>query len=393
MTLRNGDIMDGHAAQPDPQTLPQSAAGGVVIPFVTPFRQRSKRARQTAIMQRFAETRRGPDDVFWLKENAEILGVFESTGLGADADGLSVFDQFYDDLADRVGFFPQYYRFFLSLALDLEDLGMAGDMGERMAHWVASAGFVEAELSDLQRAEARRLCARRGVRVAVDAGLDDRLRAFSERAQTFALPNKKAAYELTHIVFYLSEYGRKDPGVGEATRVSLRNAGTLAFLELNIDLLSEICIALRFAGEAPPEIWERWLRDQVRRFTVDRCDGPVGHDDYHPWLMLNWFMEVTGRGGFGAEMPDAKGGSIVFAAPSPAAAPLRELSNSLYQQGMQRRDDWAFMRDAVEEAMSEEARHVLEAAESAVDFDAFFRGFARATGPAGPQKLALGGGG
>ncbi|MEM6589502.1 MAG: hypothetical protein AAF641_13730 [Pseudomonadota bacterium] len=373
MTLRDGDIHCNPAPGPD--------ARGVVVAINTPFRQRNKRARQNAIMQRFAETRRGPDDVFWLKENAEILGVFEATGLGADGQGLSVYQAFYEDLEARAGFFPQYYRFFLSLALDLEDLGLCGDMGERMAHWVAEAGFVEAELSDLQRAEARRLCARRGVDVSVDPGLDDRLRAFCERSETFALPNKKAAYELTHIVFYLSEYGRRDPGVGPASILSLRNAGTLAFLELNIDLLSEVCIALRFAGQRPPEIWERWLRDQVRRFAVERSDAPMPQDDYHPWLMLNWFMEVTGRGGFGMEMPETCGGSVIFAAPSPAAAPLRELSNSLYQQGPERQCDWALMRDAVGQGMSEGARHVLEAAETAVDFEAFFRGFSRATGP------------
>ncbi|MEO0771839.1 MAG: hypothetical protein AAFZ04_01525 [Pseudomonadota bacterium] len=373
MTMRSGDIETGRVSQHDPK--------GVVVTLDTPFRQRNKRARQSAIMQRFAETRRGRDDVFWLKENAEILGVFEATGLGADAQGLAVYEAFYADLEARAGFFPQYYRFFLSLALDLEDLGLAGDMGARIAHWVSRAGFIEAELSDLQRAEARRLCARRGVDVAVDAGLDDRLRAFCARSDTFALPNKKAAYELTHIVFYLSEYGRKCPGLAQEAILSLRNAGTLAFLELNIDLLSEICTALRFAGERPPEIWERWLRDQVRRFTVAPVDGHAPHDDYHPWLMLNWFMEVTGQGGFGLEMPDAKGGSVAFAAPSPAAAPLRELSNTLYQQGADRRDDWAAMRDTVEEGLSEDARHVLEAAETAVDFDAFFRGFARASGP------------
>ena len=81
-------------------------------------------------------------------------------------------------------------------------------------------------------------------------GLNDRLRGFARRSITFALPNKKAAYELTHIVFYLSEYGRRDPEVGQAFIDSLHFAGTLAFLELNLDLLAEICIALRFAGAA-----------------------------------------------------------------------------------------------------------------------------------------------
>ncbi|MEM7597249.1 MAG: hypothetical protein AAF382_06075 [Pseudomonadota bacterium] len=355
------------------------ASRGQVIRLDTPFRQRTKPARLAALMQRFAVTRRGAGDVFWMKENAELLGVLDSTGAAVDADALAVYAPFYDDLDDRVGFFPQYYRFFLSLALDLEALGMVGNTAERLVHWVAQSGLIEAELSDLQRAEARRLCLRRGVDPVVDPSLDDRLRAFVQRAATFSLPNKKAAYELTHIVFYLSEYGRRDPDIGAAACQSLRHAGTLAFLELNVDLLSEICIALRFAGETPPEIWERWLRDQVRLFAIKPVDWPMAQDDYHPWLMLNWFMDVSGQGGFGQEVPE---GAVIFAAPKPCAGPLRELSDSIYKLGDARCSDWAAMRDGVGEALSDEARNVLLAAEEAVDFDLFFRGFARASGPA-----------
>ena len=371
MSWRNRDIRNGAAGDQEM---------GVLVRLETPFRQRSKSARQKAIMQRFAETRRGPEDVFWLKENAEILNVFDSSGLDVSAQDMSVYKDLYDDIEARITFFPQYYRFFLSLALDLEDLGMCGDKAERIVHWVAEAGLVDAELSDLQRAEARRLCRRRGVDPISSPGLDDRLRTFTERSETFALPNKKAAYELTHIVFYLSEYGRRDPGVGEKTLRSLRHAGTLAFLELNIDLLSEICIALRFAGATAPVVWERWLLEQLTRFSVTSADGPVGQDDYHPWLMLNWFMEVSDQGGFGLEMPD---GTVRFEAPQPAAGPLRELSNSLFKMGSERSNDWSAMRTGVGEAMSEDALGFLAAAEQAVDFHSFFHGFARVGGPAG----------
>ena len=353
---------------------------GVLVQLETPFRQRSKPARQNAIMQRFAEMRRGSDDVFWLKENAEILNVFETSGLQVTEQDLLVYKDLYDDIEARITFFPQYYRFFLSLALDLEDLGLGEGKAERIAHWVAQEGLVDAELSDLQRAEGRRLCRRRGVEPISSPGLDDRLRSFTERAETFALPNKKAAYELTHILFYLSEYGRRDPGVGDKTIRSLRHAGTLAFLELNIDLLSEICIALRFAGETAPVVWESWLLEQLNRFSVTAADGPVGHDDYHPWLMLNWFMEVSDQGGFGLEMPE---GTVRFEAPQPAAGPLRELSHSLFKMGSARSNDWSSMRSGVGEAMSEDALGFLNAAEQAVDFKSFFHGFARVGGPAG----------
>lgn len=357
-------------------------AMGDILQIDVPFRQRSRAARQAALIDRVASARRGSEDVFWLKENAELLNVLDATGARPGRAALAVYDALYREIGERIGFFPQYYRFFLSICLDLEDLGQSGNKGAALAEWVAGEGLAGAELSDLQRAEARRLCRRRGVDpLARDHGLDDRLRAFARRTATFALPNKKAAYELTHIIFYLSEYGRRDPGADAAMVESLCHTGTLAFLELNIDLLSEVCIALRFAGHAPPPVWERWLADQATRFRVLPADRPGATDDYHPWLMLNWFMAVSGRGGFAHEMPQ---GAVVFAAPEPNAGPLRELSDCMYKLGEARSPDWESMRERVGDGLSQEARSVLAAAEQAVDFGAFFRGFARAGGPMVP---------
>jgi len=352
---------------------------GDLLHLDVPFRQRSRAARQAALVDRVARARRDAEDVFWLKENAELLNVLESTGAAPGAAALDPYAALYDEIEQHIGFFPQYYRFFLSICLDLEDLGMGGGKGAALADWVARRGFAQAELSDLQRAEARRLCQRRGIDpVAHDTGLEDRLRAFARRSETFTLPNKKAAYELTHVVFYLSEYGRRDPGLDVDAGGSLRHAGTLAFLELNLDLLAEVCIALRFAGLTPPPVWESWLCDQVRRFRVMPADRPGGMDDYHPWLMINWFMDIAGRGGFADEMPE---GPVTFAAPRPEAGPLRELSDCIYGMRDARSPDWRVMRDRVGERVSDAALTVIEAAETAVDFGAFFRGFARAAQP------------
>lgn len=349
---------------------------GTIVKLNAPFRQRTKPARQAAMVDRFALFRRDAEDVFWLKENAEVLNVLECTGTRLDARALSVHGEFYEDIERRMGFFPQYYRFFLSICLDLEDLGVPGRKGARLADWVASQGLAEAELSDLQRAEARRLCHRRGMEAMQgDTGLDDRLRRFARRSETFAMPNKKAAYELTHIVFYLSEYGRRDPILDGQIIESLRFAGTLAFLELNTDLLSEICIALRFAGHKAPDIWESWLCDQAQRFVIEEVGEGPAMDDYHPYLMVNWFMSIAGLGGFGQELPE---GAVRFVQPKPSVGPLRELSECMYRMDGCRSTDWGAMREAVGEGLSDEARMVLTAAEQAVNFGAFFEGFSRA---------------
>jgi len=352
---------------------------GSVVPLNIPFRQNNREARVAAAIQRFAAERRRPSDVFWLKENAELLGLLESTNTQVAPEDLSPFSAFYGELDARLAFFPQYYRFFLSIALDLEALGQPGDAGLRAAEWIAEQGLVEAELSDLQRAEARRLCARRGISTGVgETGLDDRLRAFGSRSATFTLPNKKAAYELTHIVFYLSEYGRRDPQLPEGFVQSLRFSGTLAFLELNIDLLAEICIALRFAGETPPEIWENWLRAQARRFVCEAEEGGWANDDYHPYLMVTWHALTCGTGGFALNFPE---GPVAFRAPRVHATPLRELSECMFTLGDTRRGQWSAMRPLLDEMLTDDARDVVAAASQAVDFDTFFEGFARVEKP------------
>ncbi|MEM6376237.1 MAG: hypothetical protein AAF686_08345 [Pseudomonadota bacterium] len=357
---------------------------GYVVPLNVPFRQTTREARIAAAIQRFSQERRAQSDVFWLKENAELLGILASTKTNVPVSALQPLEEFYAGLGDRLAFFPQYYRFFLSLALDLEDLGMAGDAGLRAAEWVAGQGFVLAELSDLQRAEARRLCARRDVTLELDdPSLDDRLRAFGSRSATFSLPNKKAAYELTHIVFYLSEYGQRDPLLPTAFIQSLRFAGTLAFLELNIDLLSEICVALRFAGSSPPEIWENWLRAQARQFTCEAAESGWVQDDYHPYLMANWHALICDTGGFGLHLPV---GAVAFRAPRVFATPLRELSEGMFTLGARRRTSWATMRPMLDEILSHTSRDVILAAAEADDFEAFFEGFARV---AKPRETAL----
>ncbi|MEB8386221.1 hypothetical protein OO012_03190 [Rhodobacteraceae bacterium KMM 6894] len=347
-----------------------------IVQLNVPFRQNSTAARQAALLNTFAQHRRTPEDVFWLKENAEMLNILECTGATPALEALAAYSDFYADIEQRLEFFPQYYRFLLSICLDLEDLGMPGNKGAALCDWVARQGLADAELSDLQRGEARRLCLRRGIDpLTGENGLEQRLRDFAGRSQTFAMPNKKAAYELTHIVFYLSEYGRRDPAIDPGMRRSLLFAGTLAFLDFNADLLAEICLALRFGGITPPEVWEIWLTQQIRCFHLSDDPAAPLHDDYHEYLMLNWFMSQSGAGGFGQQVPT---GRVGFARTRPASGPLRELSECIYAMGRARSGDWEAMRGAVTDKLSGEAQAALVAAEASNDqFGAFFEGFAR----------------
>ncbi|MGR3482624.1 DUF6902 family protein [Salipiger marinus] len=333
-------------------------------------------SRAMALLDCVARHRRREEDVFWLKENAELLNILECTDARLDPGALEAHQAFYDSAAERLAFFPQYYRFLLSITLDLEDLGLPGDQGLRLAEAAARSDLAGAELSDLQRMEACRLLARRGVAPKLaDPGLADRLRDFCARAQTFALPNKKAAYELTHIVFYLSEYGRHDPRLAPEAVTSLHFAGNLAFLEQNSDLLSEICIALRYAGQTPPVLWTAWLRREAHLFEVETGPGLSVLDDYHDYLVSNWHLAVIGEEPFRQPLAPVR---MRFGRAVQQGTALRELSQALFDLGGGRTADWPVMRGRIGAALSPQALDLLDTlARESAHFDAFFEGFAR----------------
>ncbi len=337
----------------------------------------NRETRQTRLIAGLAETRHAVSDVFWLKENAELLGILAATGQSPEIAALDPWADFYDSIAERMRFFPQYYRFLLSICLDLEDIGMAGNKGDALCRWVAASRLPVAELSDLQRAEARRLLARRGAAKPVGKGtLGVRLHRFIARSETFAIPNKKAAYELTHIVFYLSDYGRSDPGLGAAAMRSLEFAGLLAFLDQNIDLLAEVCTALRFAGRQPSPIWDRAVA-KGHWATQAVADGALGLTDAcHEYLVTGWALDVAGQGGFAADVP---AGPLRFRCRQRPAGVLRSMSECMFGLSDARRADWSRMRRYVMADLGQYGHALLAEAEQSTDqFDAFFEGFARA---------------
>lgn len=354
---------------------------GNVVQLNFPTRQ-TITSRQAELLACFANHRRGGDDVFWLKENAELLNIFQATGATLESDALEPFAAFYEQIEKRLRFFPQYYRFLLAMCLDLEDLGMPGNKGAALCKWAASAGLAGAELSDLQRAEARRLMARRGVEaLPLDRGLTSRLHQFIDRSVTFAMPNKKAAYELTHIVFYLSEYGRKDPGLSTDAIVSLEFAGLLAYLDQNIDLLAEICVALRHAGQTPSQLWEQAVTGALSGFEMVPNDSATRQDDYHEYIVAAWADVTAGGTGFDKDL--VAGPLAIMRTRGVRHAPLRAMSECMFELDDARSADWARMRPLVARNLPEDCYEILTSAEQSTDkFDAFFEGFARAVASA-----------
>jgi uncharacterized protein DUF6902 len=351
-----------------------------IIHLNVPFQRQTQEGRCASLIANFAQNRRFEDDVFWLKENAELLNILECTEVTLDASALAPLQHFYDRAEQQLSFFPQYYRFLLSICLDLEDLGLPGSKGEQLAGWVARQELPEAELSDLQRGEAQRLLQRRGEQpLTLDAGLDERLHKFINRSQTFAVPNKKAAYELTHIVFYLSEYGRRDPQLDAAAITSLEYAGLLAYLDQNADLLAEICIALRYSGQTPSALWETWIEQEVAGFAIEHSNPSVTADEYHDYFVCNWLLSLRGTGGFMRPMIE---GPVSFHRQGGSFGALRGISEAMFHLDDARSGDWHVMGPRLEQALCENSHKILRQAQlSSRKFDSFFANFARVPMP------------
>ena len=327
-----------------------------------------------ALTGMFAARRRQQHDPFWLKENAELLQVLAASSV-RDAD-LSPYEDFAINLTGELQFFPQYYRLYLSMAVDLRALGMRDAPVSEAADFIQSQRLPEIELSDTHRGEADLLLRRAGVDLPADTARSDRLAQFAENAVAFCLPNRRAAYDLTHIVFHESDYGRRPTRPNAARRLSLIHAGLIAWLEDNMDLMAEIVIALRLQGEAVPKLWsDAVLHDAAEVEFHPGRDGARFDDDYHRYFVTNWASAVLGQPFFTASVPTE---ARLIHQRLPRGAALRELSMALLKMGSGRTSDWQRMRWRVWGKLSEPARQRIAAVETMPEFEGFFEGFARA---------------
>ncbi len=322
----------------------------------------------------FSTRRRHRQDPFWLKENAELAQILAATG-ATDVD-LSPLAPFVGEMVDEIRFFPQYYRLYLSLAVDLAALGMPGVPVDDLVAFAVENDLGGIELSDMHRAEVALLLRRAGLEAETDAALAARLWAFARRPGGFCLPNRRAAYDLTHIVFHAADYGRKVLPADPQLRVNLIHAGMVAWLEDNLDLLSEVVIALRLSGHQAPEAWVRAVtRGAAEADFAPGHEGARFDDDYHQYLVANWAACVLGGPSFVLGVP---GNARLIHQRRAASPALRELSYALLEMGAERSGDWSHMRWRLWPKLSDASRTRVGALENMQEFGEFFAGFARA---------------
>ena len=86
-----------------------------VIALNAPSRLTPLKDRVSSLIECFAFHRRKGDDVYWLKENAELLNVLETTGATPGEEAFAPLAGFYENLEERIDANPKNERDYLNL--------------------------------------------------------------------------------------------------------------------------------------------------------------------------------------------------------------------------------------------------------------------------------------
>jgi len=240
----------------------------------------------------------------FLKENGELLSIASSIGMSIKPETLNLYTEFYDKIDKLCELYPSFFRFFMAITLDLEDLGMPGEKSKYLSDFIIKNDIYTHETSDTRRVEILNLLDRAGCRPNFgsdsQASLEKRINGFMGQPDRFVKFNRPLFYELTHIIFFATNCGQKKRSFTSSVFDSLNNIGMLAYLDDDMDLLSEVCLCFIFLGATAPEIWVEACRKGLNDIKITfkhpaQLVDPAHADDYHIYFVINWLMGHTGQ--------------------------------------------------------------------------------------------------
>lgn len=283
--------------------------------------------------------KRNPSMSFpFLKENGELLSVCANAAVLIEPRALELYMNFYDNAVKLTERYPQYYRFTLGMVLDLELGGIVGDQGQRLARYIAQENYVRFDTSDVRKLETLSMLRQAGQMSQENETLYEdivgRIDDFVQNPAWYTKFNKPLFYDLTHIIFFLTDYGKQPNPLQSDLNACLMHMGTLALLDNDADLLSEICVCLLYIGRAVPEYWDAYLTQYSRAIRIT-YDGTVASalnpnvDEYHIYLVLNAYHAVRGRPVFQTRFG---GRAPSFSLPQAQPTVLEKLSHFSHQQ-------------------------------------------------------------
>jgi len=246
------------------------------------------------------------------------LAIAVSSGLSFSSEALEIYTELYDKIDKLCHLYPSFFRFFLAIALDLEDLGMPGHKGTDLIDYVTKHEFYTYDTSDTRRMEIINLLSRRDKVPNFDMDSKDallkRVMGFLEQPDQFIKFNRPLFYEFTHLVFYITDFGNLSIVHSLKLFQSLNHIGMLAYLDNDIDLLAEVCLCYLFLKSSAPQIWLTACATGLKDIDITfknktALKGIPPTDDYHIYFVNSWLMSKAGKPAF---QEDYKNGVPIF---------------------------------------------------------------------------------
>lgn len=240
----------------------------------------------------------------YLKENGELLAIAANSGFLIEPRALDLYADFYRNALKFTECYPQYFRFTLGMVNDLEKGGMRGNESQKIAKFVRDENYLMFDTSDSRKLETLTMLREvsplsKDYRKTYD-DIVDSVEQLISNPDWYTKFNKPLFYELTHIIFFLTNYGTVPLPLKNEVDPCLSHMGILALLDNDADLLAEICTCFIFMGVEVPPYWNSFLEDNVQDIKIT-YDGTVASslnsavDEYHVYFVLNWYQALQDR--------------------------------------------------------------------------------------------------
>lgn len=243
----------------------------------------------------------------FLKENGELLSLAVNAGFLIEPRAIELYRDFYNAAFKLTYCYPQYYRFILGITLDLEEAGLSGEQSLKIIDYTTEKNLLKFDSSDVRRLETLHMISTKREWCAYERQLYDgiisRIEDFIAQPVQFTKFNKPLFYDLTHILFFLTDFGRKSCPLENDPLPCLMNVGLLALLDNDADLLSEVGLCLYYLGHKIPPYWDSYIKQSLSEMCIS-YDGTVASalnpsvDEYHLYLVQNGYMAVCHKSAF-----------------------------------------------------------------------------------------------
>lgn len=273
----------------------------------------------------------------YLKENGELLRIAVDSGFLLDPRAVALYDDFYTSALKLTKHYPQYFRFIFGIVIDLEKGGMQGNESEKIAQYILDEELVFFDMCSTRKLET--LTMLREVAPLGKSLLGVRNRIIENVDRLFSNPdlyskfNKPLFYEITHIIFFLTDYGKTSMPLNNDVAECLTNMGLLCLLDNDADLLAEVCICMTYIGLETPKYWDEFLQKSLQQIKISYHETVssalnAAVDEYHVYFVLNWYFAVKNRPSFQTSF---KGRLPSFSLPPMPQSILSKLSDFAHQ--------------------------------------------------------------